>query len=221
MDSNARRQIDLLARHEVKTAIAQLAERRDAIYSEHGAHGRLHSGLTVRRVIAAMEELACSSLDRLSSKVKAISTAQDAFEAVQLALEDLVDFFREEIPALSRMASGRGASAPDPSIQEAANDLFVQLESELETRLQILEYDFGKVESQHSTRVTSQIRHVGGRPPASYWDDMWATIAVQLYCGDLQPKTQASIEKAMAQWIENSGHSVAISTVRSLSLIHI
>ena len=30
---------------------------------------------------------------------------------------------------------------------------------------------------------------------------MWAAIAANLYNGDLKPKTQADIERAMADWI--------------------
>jgi hypothetical protein len=53
-----------------------------------------------------------------------------------------------------------------------------------------------------------------GRPPAEWWDDMWIEICRQLYAGDLKPHRQADIETAMLEWIEVSGNSAAISTVR-------
>ena len=55
----------------------------------------------------------------------------------------------------------------------------------------------------------------GGRPPAAFWDDLWAAIAVALYVGELVPKTQADIEGAMADWLEGNGHSAAESTIRA------
>lgn len=54
----------------------------------------------------------------------------------------------------------------------------------------------------------------GGRPPASYWDDLWSAMATQLYEGDLQPKRQADIEKAMQDWASANGHEPAVSTIR-------
>lgn len=54
-----------------------------------------------------------------------------------------------------------------------------------------------------------------GRPTAEWWDDLWIEICRSLYVGDLKPKRQADIEKAMSDWIESSGKSAAISTVRA------
>lgn len=54
----------------------------------------------------------------------------------------------------------------------------------------------------------------GGRPPAKFWDKLWAAMAGQLYKGELIPKTQADIENAMLQWLENNSYSAADSTVR-------
>ncbi len=36
------------------------------------------------------------------------------------------------------------------------------------------------------------------KPLAAHWDEMWAAVAVMLYTGDLQPRTQADIERAMS-----------------------
>lgn len=55
----------------------------------------------------------------------------------------------------------------------------------------------------------------GGRPPAEFWDDMWAAVATALYDGTLTAKTQADVERAMAEWIEANGYSAADSTVRA------
>jgi hypothetical protein len=55
----------------------------------------------------------------------------------------------------------------------------------------------------------------GGRPPAEWWDDLWIAISCALYMGDLKPKRQADIEKAMNDWIASKGESAAVSTVRN------
>ncbi len=53
-----------------------------------------------------------------------------------------------------------------------------------------------------------------GRLPAEWWDDLWVEICRCLYVGDLKPRKQADIEKAMNAWIISKGESAAISTVR-------
>jgi hypothetical protein len=54
----------------------------------------------------------------------------------------------------------------------------------------------------------------GGRPPKSWWDDLWAEIGKQLYEGDLKPDRQTDIEKAMHDWITKNGHSAGETQVR-------
>jgi hypothetical protein len=54
----------------------------------------------------------------------------------------------------------------------------------------------------------------GGRPKADWWEDLWIEICRQLYVGDLKPKTQADIERAMHQWISDNDHTAGGTTVR-------
>jgi len=55
---------------------------------------------------------------------------------------------------------------------------------------------------------------VGGRPPADWWDDLWVEMCRQIFAGELIPKRQADIQKAMQQWCSDHGHSDASSTIR-------
>jgi hypothetical protein len=43
----------------------------------------------------------------------------------------------------------------------------------------------------------------GGRPRKEWWDDFWIEVCRQIWIGDLQPKTQADLERAMIEWVEN------------------
>jgi hypothetical protein len=54
----------------------------------------------------------------------------------------------------------------------------------------------------------------GGRPPKPFWDELWASVAAALYNGDLDPKRQADVEKAMLNWAANNGHEIGEATVR-------
>lgn len=56
---------------------------------------------------------------------------------------------------------------------------------------------------------------VGGRPPADWWEDLLIDVCFQHFRGDLKPKTQADIERAMQEWITARGFEAASSTVRT------
>jgi hypothetical protein len=55
---------------------------------------------------------------------------------------------------------------------------------------------------------------VGGRPPADWWDDLIIDICFRHFRGDLKPKTQADVARAMQAWMTENGYEAADSTVR-------
>lgn len=54
----------------------------------------------------------------------------------------------------------------------------------------------------------------GGRRPYDYWEDAVVAVSGQLFSGDLQPKKQADIEAALADWLTSHGHSASESSIR-------
>ncbi len=54
----------------------------------------------------------------------------------------------------------------------------------------------------------------GGRPPADWWEDLLIELCFRHFRGELQPKTQAEIERAMHDWITERGYEAADSTIR-------
>lgn len=57
----------------------------------------------------------------------------------------------------------------------------------------------------------------GGRPRKEWWDDLWCAVWGLAYRGDLQPKNQADIERAMMAWIEERGETASESTIKPLA----
>jgi hypothetical protein len=57
--------------------------------------------------------------------------------------------------------------------------------------------------SSEETPVPADTANKGGRPRKEWWDDFWIEICRQIWVGDLQPKTQADLERAMIEWVEN------------------
>ena len=124
----------------------------------------------------------------------------------------------EQLPPVTRMGSGRMGSPRNESIEGAARELFDEMRAGIEAKLAIAAFDFEAagpppvIAPSIAPALTPSKK--GGRPPAEFWDDMWAAIATALYDGSLTPKTQANVERAMADWIEVNGYSAADSTVR-------
>ena len=54
----------------------------------------------------------------------------------------------------------------------------------------------------------------GGRPPKPFWDQLWPSIAADLFTGSLKPQRQGDIEKAMHDWLTTNGHDAGETTVR-------
>ena len=59
-----------------------------------------------------------------------------------------------------------------------------------------------------------QAAAVGGRPPADWWEDLIIDICFRHFRGELKPKTQADVARAMQAWMTERGHEAADSTVR-------
>ncbi|WP_316202903.1 MULTISPECIES: hypothetical protein [unclassified Bradyrhizobium] len=51
--------------------------------------------------------------------------------------------------------------------------------------------------------ATAVAANKGGRPKKDWWDDFWIEICRQIWIGDLKPATQAELERAMFEWVEN------------------
>ena len=57
----------------------------------------------------------------------------------------------------------------------------------------------------------------GGRPRKEWWDDLWCAIWGDVYRGDLNPKSQADIERAMMDWAIARNETVSESTLKPLA----
>jgi hypothetical protein len=72
----------------------------------------------------------------------------------------------------------------------------------------------GRRAAAASAPTTDRQTSPGGRPPASYWDELWCAVWAQVYRGELNPKTQADIERAMLDWAVANGHELGESTAK-------
>ena len=53
-----------------------------------------------------------------------------------------------------------------------------------------------------------------GRLPALFWDELWCAVFGMIFRGELIPKTQADIQRAMLDWASNHDHSLSDSSAK-------
>lgn len=55
----------------------------------------------------------------------------------------------------------------------------------------------------------------GGRPPKSWWQDLWVEMCCQVYEGDIHPTaTQADIFARMQQWVSDHDHDAGETVLK-------
>lgn len=60
----------------------------------------------------------------------------------------------------------------------------------------------------------SESRIKGGRPPAAFADNLMCAIWGLIYQGDLNPKTQAEVERAILDWASLNNHEIGVTAAR-------
>jgi hypothetical protein len=71
--------------------------------------------------------------------------------------------------------------------------------------------DTGKIQAP----IAPPPANKGGRPRKDWWDDFWIEICQMIYEGDLKPKSQAELERAMLDWVSDHGYDVGETTIKN------
>jgi hypothetical protein len=216
----ARNQIRLILDDLTANGERDLGERIAAIYSSHAAKGRLMSGATIKMALRATEDISGTMLSRAIDQVASIAKDVESFAMISEAFDGHLSRVARTIDGVAAKASGRSPTVTTPdSVLLATRREVEAIRTRLIRRLEIHRFTF----TQPSTRdrplaapseTALPVRRKGGRPPAEFWDAMWAAIATALYSGELIPKSQADVQRAMSDWIERNGYSAADSTVK-------
>lgn len=165
----------------------------------------------------AVEEIGHASdqlFSQLVLKIGPVSRTPEAFDELESAMRRWLRACEVELPRLARSSHSVQVQEGSTAL-EVGKTAFGEMQSAIERRLQIERFDFQQDDQLQESAPPAIKGRKGGRPPADFWDDMWSAIAVQLYDGSLNPKTQAQVERAMAEWIESNGFTAAASTVRA------
>jgi len=215
MQESERAQIRLIVDDGIKLALREIDQRIAGILSANAAKGMLRSGVTIQQTVDAVATTTIKSALILCESVKRINSSPEAFELLNGTVMAQIGGLEERCVKVVKTVSGRPASAANPSMLKVCGNLFEQFKNDLTTKLEIERFQFFGAPPKASAQIEpTPAPKKGGRPPAEFWDDLWAHIAAALYNGDLAPKRQSEIEAAMADWLDDKNFSASPSTIR-------
>ena len=213
MDTFERKQIRLILDNLVSENLRTNQNRQRAMHAANSAAGKLRFGNTVGQAIEIIEEQATEFINAALSDVGAVATGPAAFSLISKSLERVLEGYKLTCNEAVRLATG-GPPSRSPGVAQRADGLLAEIRERAFRRLAIARFDFvkatdgpGAVRVQAVTEKANDLlkkRNPGGKPLAAHWDAMWAAIAVKLWSGELNPKSQADVKKAMINWFNEA-----------------
>jgi hypothetical protein len=182
----------------------------------------LQSGATIKSVVTALEEIGADFVTRCTDQVASVAKDAEAFALIQQTVENFLRYISGTVEDAAKKASGvPRAAVKFHGIFTAGDNLFNESRTHLLRQLEIQRFTFTVPQARPMLTPArapspdaSNQRNRGGKPLADHWDQMWAAIAVMLYLGDLKPKTQADIERAMKDWLSAHEFDAGDTAVR-------
>jgi hypothetical protein len=228
MDDRERKQIQLLLEQIDELARNEARDRIRQIYSGRSKTKTLMSSMTVQDAISTFEELGRKYVDQTIEDVAAVAKDVGAFAVINEAVDRFLAHLTCELDGVFKMAlGGTGAASRASNFSVQLMALWKEARGRVERQLEIHRYSFTnpppkEIESkvgQGNSSETSTRPENRGRPPAEFWDRLWAATAYALYNGDLDPKRQADIEQAMAEWLAANDLTASPSNIRKRARI--
>ncbi|BAV65304.1 hypothetical protein SCLO_1022640 [Sphingobium cloacae] len=178
----------------------------------------MRSGATVEAALSAMEESGEVLLNRGMDQIGKVAKDAEAFAVLRGSLENHITFLELQLNDVLRMSGAHKEGIIMSAAAKEANLKFGRVRSNLITQIEIQRFSFGEP-TRFSVggdviQAVSARSNKGGKPLGKHWDAMWAAIAVQLYVGNLQPKTQADIERAMKDWFAANNFEIGETAIR-------
>ena len=208
MNDRERKRTELIIEDELASADKSLTKVIESVYAEHSAKGVLRSGYTIKAVMLACEQSANKLLDILVAKVQPILPDAETFLSITTALTAFLVIVESHKTRLLGVSNASAAGAV-----EAVDELMKEIREGIGRRMEIASFDFDRVILKQTNKPLA-VMNRGGKPLAAHWDEMWASIAVALYTGDLQPKSQADIETVIKQWFYDNNLDIGDTAAR-------
>lgn len=225
VDTLERNQVRLILEHLTSETLRMTENAQKAMHAEHSATKMLQSGNTVRRAVDIVEEHAAKFVEQAVDQTAAVAQDMDAFNVIAASLTAMFRGFEVHLQNAVRLATIRD-SQRSQNVVDAGNKLFSEMRSRIFKQLEIHRFSFtkptkGDLAAQHERvfgspaplATDARPKNPGGKPLAAHWDALWATIAAQLWLGDLEPKSQKDIKEAMFDWFNSAGIEIGDTAV--------
>jgi hypothetical protein len=226
VDADERSQIRLILEHISSQVCKQSIEHHEAMHADRAAAKILGSGDTVRKALDIVEADAREFITKAIDQSAAVAQDMDAFALIRSSFEAIMRHFEGQIAIAVKLAARSEDSPHYASTKREADRLFSELKSHMKRELEIHSFTFTKPSKSRVKEIGELFRttnhlptigkpsNTGGKPLAKHWDAMWADIAVKLWQGDLNPKSQADVKAAMFGWFNAQGIDVGETAVR-------
>ena len=223
MDKVERAQIRLVLEHLASECRSKAAEHHAAMHAELSALGTLQSGATMKAALRIVENLASAFVKDVVAAVADVAQDIDAFSMVLTEVTIILGDLKLGIDQAIKLATvSSGGTDRASSVATEANRLYLELQQSTLRLVNLHRFNFTKPSPRKSVTLAKPlsgkasgqgVRNRGGKPLAAHWDELWSSIAVQLWNGDLKPKTQADIKNAMLEWFTDKEIDVGETAV--------
>lgn len=217
-----RKQVRLILELRREEAEKRIADAVKALQADHAAKGCLRSGTTIKGhcdiITIEGQNFIKNTLDEISD----VSMSTEAFLLFSETLTIFTDNLYREFHDNTVVQNLHNA----PSVKQSSGLMLASIFGQFDRQKELRRFSFARPDKEERPALAlptlAQVvadspptppKNKGGRPPAKFWDELWAEIAGQLYKGDFKPESQADITDAMLQWIEDKGYSAGDSTV--------
>lgn len=225
MDDREYARLEANLSQEVEAAMSSFESRLRAVHDTLSAQGRLRSGQSVRLAIEAMGFVADRCLTRCTQRLAVLGGNAQSYGILRITLSGLLDLLEEQLPDIERVVGMLPNDDGSPSdITLLAARLFGEMRVRIESKVEAnaAQFDTHKASSEahspsppspnYANKVESAV--TAGRLPAEWWDDLWVEMCRQIYLGELLPRSQADIVRAMLVWLETKGIDVSEATLK-------
>ncbi len=218
MDQPARKQIRLIlddASDRLKRAVD------DRLNERHGGYGEDAALRSILAATEAIEEETGTHIAASVDRVSAVAKDAEAFVMINENLEISLTFLSNKLDGVFRALFDFWGQENRIAVRKEMLSRLSESQGRLRRQLELHRFMFI---TRHPSPVIDSVGEIssagaaklkGGKPLAAHWDQMWAAIAVALHTGDLKPKTQADIERAMKDWLASKDFDAGDTAVRT------
>jgi hypothetical protein len=222
VDTNANGQIRQILEPIAEEARTSFDVRLKSLFTDASRKAELRSVSTINAALLLMTESGDKVLNQCFVSLDVQPNDLDVSAPVQTAMESHFRFLEIKLEDVLRICGGKKDGLIVSAVETEAKLNFEAIRSGIQRKIEQRRLSFGQQDVLSSSlnkslppdEINTLKKNLGGRPRAEHWDEMWASVAMALYSGALQPRNQADIERAMLDWCAANSISTGETAIR-------